>query len=139
MLSVVYVSTATVPFSDEELVALLEKSRRNNTRLELTGLLLFKDGQFMQALEGPDEAVQALYAIIERDPRHRGIRALMREQVTERQFPDWSMGFRTLTNEALQAIPGYSDFLDAPTEASAFWGDPTRAQWLLRWFRRQGV
>jgi hypothetical protein len=139
MLSVVYVSTATAPFSDEHLVALLEKSRTNNTRLELTGLLLYKDGQFMQALEGPDDAVQALYAVIERDPRHRNVRALVREQIAERQFPDWSMGFRTLTDEALQAIPGYSDFLDAPKGASAFWGDRTRAQWLLRWFRRHGV
>ena len=138
MLSVVYVSTAAVPFSDEALLALLEQSRTNNTRLALTGMLLYKDGQFMQALEGPDDAVRGLYEIIERDPRHKDVRALMIEPIAERHFPDWAMGFHTVTDEALRAIPGYSAFLDAPQETAAFWSDRSRAQWLLRWFRRQG-
>src|SRR5688572_26300323 len=111
MLSVVYVSTAVAPFSDEALRALLEQSRTNNARLGLSGLLLYEDGQFMQALEGPDEAVRGLYEIIGRDPRHENVRALMVEPITERQFPDWAMGFQTVTDETLRAIPGYSAFL----------------------------
>lgn len=139
MLSVVYVSAAAVPFSDEALLALLGQSRRNNTRLGLTGLLLYRDGQFMQVLEGPDAAVRALYATIGRDPRHQGVRTLLEEPITERRFPDWAMGFQSLTDEELRAIPGYSAFLDAPEEAAAFWGDAPRAQWLLRWFRTHRV
>jgi len=139
MLSVVYVSTAVVPFSDEALLALLEKSRAKNTRLDLSGLLLYKDGHFMQALEGPDDAVRALYDVIGRDPRHQNVRALTVEPIAERQFPDWAMGFHTVTDEALRAIPGYSTFMDSPLETTAFWSDTSRAQWLLRWFRRQGL
>ena len=139
MLSVVYVSTAAAPISDEALLALLEQSRTNNARSGISGLLLYKDGQFMQALEGPDEAVRALYDIIGRDPRHQNVRSLMVEPIAERQFPDWAMGFRTVTDEALRAIPGYSAFLDAPQETAAFWSDSSRAQWLLRWFRRHGL
>ena len=48
MLSLVYVSSALREFSKSELVELLEKSRKKNTRLGLTGMLLYKEGNFIQ-------------------------------------------------------------------------------------------
>jgi len=34
-----------------------------------------------------------MYATIATDERHRGVTMLHREEVAERAFPDWSMGF----------------------------------------------
>jgi hypothetical protein len=39
----------------------LEQSRENNLRLDVTGMLLYKGGNFMQMLEGEKDAVLGLY------------------------------------------------------------------------------
>jgi lipopolysaccharide biosynthesis regulator YciM len=133
--SLVYVSSAKQLFSEEELKALLEQSRDNNTRLGLTGLLLYKDGNFMQVLEGPEDAVKRLYNIIQKDPRHHGFLQLLRQQIREREFASWSMGFKNLKDVNLQQIPGYSAFMNEPLNSAGFQADPSRAQKLLGMFR----
>jgi hypothetical protein len=57
-------------FSNEDLVALLQRSRCNNERLGITGLLLYKDGNIIQVLERPDETVRDLFRTISADPLH---------------------------------------------------------------------
>ncbi len=94
--SVVYVSSATRLFSEQELIGLLRVSRNNNQRDAITGMLLYKDGNFLQALEGPESAVRRRLEIIRQDPRHRCILSLTEKHQTERNFLDWSMGFRNL-------------------------------------------
>jgi hypothetical protein len=62
MYQVFYSSAALVPFSDAELTDLLAVSRANNLRLGVTGMLLYHDGSFLQALEGEETIVERLYA-----------------------------------------------------------------------------
>lgn len=50
MFSLTYVSSVVEPFSERELGELLPKSRENSRRLDITGMLLYKDGNFMQVL-----------------------------------------------------------------------------------------
>ena len=52
MIALVYVSAARKLFDEAELSALLTQCRANNARLGVTGVLLYADGNFMQALEG---------------------------------------------------------------------------------------
>ncbi len=112
MFQLVYVSSAIVPFTSDELLDLLVKSRDNNARSGLTGMLLYKDGNFMQALEGEEQAVRAVHAKIERDRRHKGLITLLQEPISERRFPEWSMGFRELKSSEVLATPGFSHFLN---------------------------
>jgi len=133
----VYVSSATQLFSEEDLKALLEQSRQKNTRLGITGMLLYKDGNFMQVLEGLDDAVTGLYSTIRHDPRHHGVLELTRQQVESREFASWSMGFSNLRDVDLRQTPGYSSFMDEPLNSTRFQADPTRAQKLLRMFRQK--
>jgi len=137
MLSLTYVSSATRLFSEQELIQLLKESRARNTHWDISGMLLYKDGNFMQVFEGPDEAVRQLYDNITKDPRHRDVILLREEAIDERQFPDWSMGFRNLADADLRDVPGYSDFLNEPLDSPSFQASPTRAQKLLLMFRRQ--
>ena len=136
MFSLVYVSSATLPFSGEDLRALLATCRKNNAALGITGMLLYKDGNFMQVLEGDEGAVRGLYARIEADSRHRGEITLQEGFTEGRQFPDWSMGFRDLNAPEERSTPGYSEFLNAPLTGREFSGDPSRAQKLLLTFKR---
>jgi len=87
----VYVSAAVELLSTAELAALLQSSRANNLRDGLTGVLLYKAGDFMQAVEGPADKVEALHARLLRDRRHRGLRVLVEQAAEERLFPGWSM------------------------------------------------
>ena len=136
MFFLVYASSATRPFWRDDLGALLTVSRENNAELGVTGMLLYKGGNFLQVLEGDEETVRSLYEKIRTDPRHGGEITLQQGFVEGRQFADWSMGFRDLDSPEIRATPGYSEFLNTPLTGQEFSGDPSRAQKLLLTFKR---
>ena len=113
MFHIAYVSSAVKEFTKPQLRVLLERSREKNQRLEITGLLLYRDGNFMQVMEGADQTVRELYQAVRQDPRHKDIFTLFEENLREREFPNWSMAFKDLDIEDCSGIPGYSDFLKA--------------------------
>jgi Sensors of blue-light using FAD len=131
----VYVSSGVKPFSNEELVQLLEKSRVNNSSLGVTGMLLYKDGDFMQALEGPEDVVRQLSAKIAKDPRHHGFVTLVNGASPAREFPDWSMGFQDLSLLNLRELPGYTTFMDSPLRAHSFAENPALCRGFLLHFK----
>lgn len=96
MIQLMYVSSAVSPFSNEDLLELLEKARTKNDRLGITGMLLYKNADFMQALEGEEEQVLALADTISKDRRHTDVRVLLKAPAKNRESPDWTMGFRNL-------------------------------------------
>lgn len=98
ILSVVYVSSAAALLSDEELLTLLSQARRNNAQRSITGMLLYEEGNFMQAIEGPEAAVRETLQKIRVDPRHRGIQKLLEQRIPEREFGSWTMGYRNLAD-----------------------------------------
>lgn len=135
MLSLIYVSTSVKLLNDEELLDILKVSRENNSSRDVTGLLLYKGGNFMQVLEGPDEVVEALYEMIKTDPRHKDVFVLSREQISNRQFPAWEMAFQNLDNPEVKNEPGYSQFLQDEFIADVYRENPLRAYIMLLTFR----
>lgn len=111
LVQVVYVSSATQPFSPEDLNELLRHSRARNAADGITGMLLYRSGNFIQAVEGPEAAIDRLLARIARDKRHQGLITIIRQPVAGRSFGDWSMGFDDLSDEAAAADQGFTDFL----------------------------
>jgi hypothetical protein len=136
MIFLVYLSSTVELLSPTELRDLLAHSRANNVRLGITGMLLYKDGNFMQVLEGEPDAVQALYATIGRDSRHRGLLILLQGPLAERQYPGWSMGFRDLKAADVRLMPGYTEFLNTPLTGAEFASNPSRCQKLLLTFKK---
>ena len=135
MLSLIYVSTSVKLLNDEELLDILKVSRENNSSRDVTGLLLYKGGNFMQVLEGPDEVVEAVYETIKTDPRHKDVFVLSREQISNRQFPAWEMAFQNLDNPEVKNEPGYSQFLQDEFIADVYRENPLRAYIMLLTFR----
>jgi len=113
----------------DQLRDMLATIRPKNEALGLTGMLLYSGGNIIQTLEGPDEAVDSTFGTILADPRHRGVFTVVREPVTERSFPDWSMGFRNLTPEEIRGTDGFNAFLQQP--AGAELGDSANAAYRL--------
>lgn len=83
------VATATPRASDFDV--LVAKARARNRSLDVTGMLLFEDGCFLQTLEGPPEAVATLWTSIQRDKRHDHIEVLSEHMVATRVFSDWAL------------------------------------------------
>ncbi len=135
MFFIVYVSSAVDLYSQAELVELLEKSREKNARLGLTGMLLYKDGNFMQILEGEESTVRELFATISDDKRHRGILILVEGNREEREFSEWSMGFCNLNSPEVLAMPAYSEFLNTPLTSEEFSLNQSRCWSLLQMFK----
>ncbi len=108
MHQLIYMSTAAQLLTDGELQLLLEQARRNNAQYDVTGLLLYHEGRFMQLLEGSAEMVKALYARIEQDPRHTDTAKLADKEVEARSFPNWSMAFRPVHTQDFVNQAGFS-------------------------------
>lgn len=135
MLSLIYVSSSVREMNAEELLDILKVSRENNVARDVTGLLLYKGGNFMQALEGQDDVVRALYEKIQKDPRHKDVSIISTEQIQKRQFPAWEMAFTNLDNPEIKNEPGYSQFLHDEFTADVYRENPLRAYIMLLTFR----
>ena len=130
-----YVSAASKPFSKTGLRNLHKQANERNARTGTTGLLLHKDGRFMQLLEGPTAAVKATFGRINKDPRHHGIIVLIKETGEHRHFPDWPMAFRDLDSPEERDMPGYSEFLNTPLTGKEFASRPSQCERLLLLFK----
>ena len=94
----------------EELEKILEQSRQNNAKVEVTGMLLYEDGAFFQVLEGEESVVNAVYKKIEMDVRHERVTKLITEPIEERAFGEWTMGYPRVSRKELKEIDGLNDF-----------------------------
>ena len=131
----VYVSSAHKLLDDVELLELLRVARQNNERSGITGMLLYRDGNFLQVLEGPSPAVDELIDKIKRDTRHHGVILMSRRGVQERQFAEWQMAFRNMSKSHL-AESGYSPFLEPTFEDEEETGEASQLVFrLLRRFK----
>jgi hypothetical protein len=99
VLQLTYVSSVS-PGAAADPAQILSASRRNNARNGITGMLYSDGARFMQALEGPADAVQAAFDRIRTDPRHRAVVLLSRREVAEREFGPWEMAHRQAGEDA---------------------------------------
>lgn len=87
-----YRSRLRVPPQDRkaELGAIFSTARSKNKHSGITGALLVWEDHVVQSLEGEEDAVHALYDVIERDPRHDRVEMIGTE-TAPRVFGRWSM------------------------------------------------
>jgi hypothetical protein len=73
------------------LAGILAGARRNNPRDGITGALICRHDLYLQLIEGPQGAIDALYARILIDDRHSNVQLLLVDEVAERSFAAWAM------------------------------------------------
>ena len=137
LFNLVYWSNATRSFTDDELFEMLSWWREKNTRLGITGLLLYREGAFIQSLEGDETTVRALYAAICKDDRHFQGVTLQATPIPKRQFPDWSMGFEKLNGTTTPDFPGYNPHPELPSSGDEVSTETTVARQLLATFAQK--
>lgn len=95
MFRIVYVSSAVEPFSEGELRQLLGEARSRNEACRVTGMLVYSQAKFLQALEGEPAAVASTFDRISADRRHRNVKTLQRGIFSDQLFGNWAMGFHS--------------------------------------------
>ena len=110
MIQISYISSATEPWSTQELLRLLQQCRENNAGNGVTGMLLYGNETFLQVLEGEEKVINDLVDKIRTDPRHTNVQILHRRTIQRRQYSDWSMGFKRVSDKELQHVEGLRDF-----------------------------
>ena len=91
--SLTYSSQALTDFDDESLLELADNSAARNEPLGITGYLYYRDGHFIQYLEGEQKAVEELMARIASDPRHTILSEVPLPPQPSAIFPHWYMRF----------------------------------------------
>jgi hypothetical protein len=140
MYYLVYVSQAARPMDKAELEAILVPSRAANTRLGVTGLLVYRyssdtdSGHFIQVLEGERSSVRALYDKIVRDPRHHTKIVLGEGEMPARMFAEWSMGFKNVDDTLFATLPGHARLGTASFDPAQFQNSNRSALDLLKFF-----
>jgi len=136
MICMVYISSAKLGLTYGEILNIVGDARTNNEKNDVTGLLLFNSGNFMQLVEGTESTVDALYKKIEKDRRHTDVKLLLREPITHRNFSDWTMGFKNI-EKLKQVNPEFlNSFLDDDLNFSVYQQNPYRALQFLETFKR---
>jgi uncharacterized membrane protein (DUF373 family) len=112
MIQISYISAATEPMSTQALLGLLQSCRENNASKGVTGMLLYGNATFLQVLEGEERTIDDLIERIRKDPRHTDLQILHRATIERRQYSDWSMGFKRVSDKELRQVEGLRDFAE---------------------------
>ncbi len=105
----VYTSTAIQPMPKSKLYKILVGSRVSNKLADVTGLLVYVDGTFLQVLEGEQEMVSDLLEKISKDPRHTDVKVVYKTGVERRTFNAWQMAYVSPSPKELASWAGLSN------------------------------
>ncbi|WP_158826348.1 BLUF domain-containing protein [Mucilaginibacter lacusdianchii] len=114
----IYISKTAQDMLEPDLAELLEECRAHNEPNQLTGMLLYLQGQpgsnqphgrFIQVLEGDKHQVLSIFDKIKKDKRHHHVMVINEGAITKRSFKTWSMGFETMDMETFKNRQGYFD------------------------------
>ncbi len=131
LVQIIYASASAEEMSGPALADILASARRKNEARNISGMLVYHRGSFLQVLEGPEDAVNALFEKIQQDPRHGEINVLFHDKIPAKEFEDWSMGYIDTSGEAATA-EGYVDYL---RDLQRMTLDGTRGRRVLKMFQ----
>ncbi len=94
MFQIAYFSTAATPQEATVIQRILLKSRANNLRDDISGLLVASGNRYLQVIEAPRHKMEALYAKIRADDRHIAVTTLVERTTIKRCFEGWTMAYR---------------------------------------------
>jgi hypothetical protein len=110
----IYTSKAKKKFSKRNLLDLLHDARVYNTLDNITGILMHREGCFLQVIEGESKVINNLVSRLKRDPRHNEFKIIFDSSVNNRFFSNWAMSCADFDKPELSLIPGIRTDLNDP-------------------------
>lgn len=114
----IYGSQTVENFSEADLFDILKISRRNNEKQAITGVMVYHKGYVLQMLEGEFSVIRKLFdEKISKDKRHYNLVTLCQEYKTQRDYPDWNMGFygNGFNDDGADSFSGYINLSRHPS------------------------
>lgn len=93
MKQMIYTSTATENVNFDVINDLLTQCVKKNNEFNISGMMVFDGKQFLQCIEGNEAEINQLQENIFKDSRHHNIHLIGEEEITERLFSQWCMGY----------------------------------------------
>ena len=98
MRTIVYISNAVKLLDEKRLNELFHYVRQINYSKNITGILLYNEGTFIQILEGEQQFLNPLFESIKQDKRHNNITKMLDRSIGERLFNKYRTRFSTVYN-----------------------------------------
>ncbi len=122
----VYTSAAIQPMPKSKLYKILVDSRVRNKLADVTGLLVYVDGKFLQVLEGAEAVVSTLLEKISKDLRHNDVKVVYKAVIEKRTFNAWQMAYVSPSPKELATWAGLSNTTTLETTLKALESEPSR-------------
>ena len=109
-----------------KLYKILVDSRVNNKLADVTGLLVYVDGRFLQVLEGEQEVISALLEKISKDRRHKDVQVVYKTGIERRTFNAWLMAYVSPSPKELATWAGLSNTTTLDSTLKTLESEPNR-------------
>lgn len=122
LVRMLYASKSAANFKAKDIENILMTARTYNTKNRITGMLCFNQTYFLQCLEGPRAEINQLYHAIINDNRHQDIVILYYQEIINREFSEWSMGYiphSKLTHDIIIKNSGTDEFIPMQMSGSS--------------------
>lgn len=119
-----YSSKATNEMMLSHLIGILRQARTKNKLSDVTGLLVFIDGMFLQVLEGEEGTVKDLMKKITEDTRHQDIKVIRGSNVEKLTFSNWEIAYTSPSAKKLAIWSGLDDTRTVEEILSSLKNDP---------------
>lgn len=107
--AIAYVSQISLSVSDKEIMELLENSQQNNIEKDISGVLLYSEGNFFQVIEGEEETINSLFEKIKADQRHENIILIFDRPINKAAMDGYKSDF--ITNRKRYESDPISEYL----------------------------
>jgi len=94
-----YVSTVNPKLKDSEMNELFEFVRHTNNAQNITGILMYSEGNFFQVLEGTKDQLHSLFKKISEDSRHYNIIKIFDRPILNCSFSEYRSSFKVFTEK----------------------------------------
>ena len=91
-----YVSTAHPSLANSDINELFKFVKHYNNDQNITGILMYSDGNFFQVLEGEKEQIQILFEKIKLDSRHYNVIKIFDREITDCSFSKYHSSFKVI-------------------------------------------
>lgn len=93
-----YVSTVHPQVSNYDIAKLMDFIKTNNNTLNITGILIYSDGNFFQILEGEKFLIKMLFDKIKKDVRHYNIIKMLDKEIKVNSFSEYNSSFTVISD-----------------------------------------
>jgi hypothetical protein len=108
LVQLLYSSDATCLLIENEFADLLECARENNYNRDVSSMLIYDNGIFYQALEGPEKEIDRLFQAIKNDDRHQNVQMELYCYIPLREYDEGPLTFLHMQGHAFE-LPAARD------------------------------